>query len=215
MNETPATKPSHRLEWLIWGALVLTVLAIASAFIRTRLEDGGIGKTLEVKGEVPDFTLTNQFGQTVSLSNLLGHVWVGDVIFTTCPMSCERMTQRMRALQKELSPSAGVRFVSLTVNPLFDTPPVLKRYAERHEVDQSRWNFLTGLKTNVYNLGINGLKFAVLDNTNRTIPEDLFLHSTQFVLVDKHGKIRAYFEGTDEAERKQLFRAVKKLVREK
>ena len=215
MNETPATQASHRLEWLIWSALVLTVLAIASAFIWTRLEDGGIGKTLEVKGEVPDFTLTNQFGQTVSLSNLLGQVWVGDVIFTTCPMSCERMTQRMRALQKEISAGARVKFVSLTVNPLFDTPPVLKRYAERHEVDQSRWHFLTGLKTNVYDLGINGLKFAVLDNTNRTIPEDLFLHSTQFVLVDKHGKIRAYFEGTDEEERKQLFRAVKKLAREK
>ena len=221
MNEAPASpaptapKASHGLEWFIWSALILTVLAIAVAFTWTRVQDGGIGKTLEVKGEVPDFTLTNQFGQTVSRSNLLGQIWVGDVIFTTCPMSCERMTQRMRALQKDISPSSGVKFVSLTVNPLFDTPPVLKRYAERHEADQTRWHFLTGLKTNVYDLGINGLKFAVLDNTNRTIPEDLFLHSTQFVLVDKHGKIRAWFEGTDEVERQQLLRAVKKLAREK
>lgn len=211
MNDLPAGKPGHRLEWLVWGALVLTVLAIAAAFIRARVEE----KPLAFLGEVPDFTLTNQFAQTVSRSNLLGQVWVTDVIFTTCPVSCERMTQRMHALAKEISPRSPVKFVSLTVNPAFDTPPVLKKYAERHGVDQARWHFLTGLKSNVYELGIHGFKFTVLDNTNRVIPEDLFLHSTQFALVDKRGKIRGYFEGTDEEARRNLLVAVKKLARER
>lgn len=215
MNPSLANKPSHRIEWLVWSALVITVLAIAVAFVQTRLQESALRKSLDVLGEVPNFTLTNQFAQPISLSNLLGHVWVADVIFTTCPMSCERMTQRMHALEKEISHRAPVKFVSITAYPEFDSPAVLKKYAERHGIDQSRWHFLTGIKRDVYGLSVGGLKFAVLDNDDKNNPNNLFVHSTQFVLVDKHGKIRGYFEGTEEDDRKQLLLAIKKLAREK
>jgi protein SCO1/2 len=215
MKESPAKRPGHRLEWLVWGALVMTVLAIAAAFVWTRSQESNPHKPLDILGDVPSFTLTNQFAQPISLTNLLGQVWVADVIFTTCPMSCERMTQRMNALAKQVSDRAPVKFVSITAYPSFDTSDVLKKYAERHGVDQSRWHFLTGIKRDVYELSVNGLKFSVLDNTNRVIPEDLFIHSTQFALVDKRGKIRGYFEGTEDEDRKQLLLAVRKLAREK
>jgi protein SCO1 len=215
VNELPANRPGHRVEWLVWGALALTILAIAVAFVQTRMQESGLRKPLDSLGEVPPFTLTNQFARAVSLTNLLGQVWVADVIFTTCPMSCERMTQRMHSLEKEVSARAPVKFVSITAHPQVDTPAVLKKYADRHGVDQDRWHFLTGLKQDVYALSVNGLKFAVLDNTNRVIPEDLFIHSTQFALVDKRGKIRGYFEGTEDEDRKQLLLAIKKLTREK
>ena len=215
MKESPAKQPSHRLEWMVWGALVLTVLVIAVAFVRIRLQDANLRKPLDVLGEVPPFTLTNQLALPFSLTNLLGNVWIADVIFTTCPMSCERMTQRMQTIANEISSRAPVKFVSITAHPAFDTPTVLKKYAERHGIDQSRWHFLTGIKQDVYGLSVNGMKFSVLDNTNRVIPEDLFIHSTQFALVDKRGKIRGYFEGTEEEDRKQLLIAVKKLAREK
>jgi protein SCO1/2 len=166
-------------------------------------------------GPVPDFTLTNQFAQTVSLTNLLGQVWVADVIFTRCPMSCERMTQRMHALQKEVSPRWPVKFVSLTADPAFDSPAVLNTYAKRHGIDQSRWHFLTGLKRDVYALSVGGLKFSVLDNDDKNNPDNLFIHSEKFVLVDKHGTIRGYFDGTEDEERRQLLLAVKELAREK
>jgi protein SCO1/2 len=130
-------------------------------------------------------------------------------------MSCERMTQRMHGLEKEIPARSPVKFVSITAHPQFDSPAVLKKYAERHGVDENRWHFLTGLKQDVYALSVNGLKFAVLENTNRVIPEDLFIHSTQFALVDKRGKIRGYFEGTEDEDRKQLLFAIKKLAREK
>ena len=214
MNESPANKPSHRVEWMVWGALAVTVVAIAIAFVQTRLRESGLHNPLAVLGEVPAFTLTNQFSQPVSLSNLLGHVWVADVIFTRCPMSCERMTQRMLALEKEVPQGASVRFVSITADPLRDSPPVLKAYAERHGINQGRWHFLTGLKRDVYELSVNGMKFAVLENTNRVIPDDLFIHSEHFALVDKRGRIRGIFEGSEEEDRKQLPLAIKKLVRE-
>ena len=215
MNDQPARKSGHQVEWIVWSALLLTVALIAVAFVRIRLQESGLRKPLDVLGEVPFFTLTNQFGRPLSLSNLLGQVWVADVIFTTCPVSCERMTQRMHALEKDLPPQLPVKFVSITANPGYDSPEVLKKYAQRHEIDQARWHFLTGIKRDVYALSVGGLKFAVLDNEDKSNPDNLFVHSTQFVLVDKHGRIRGYFEGTEEEDRQQLLLAAKKLVREK
>ena len=203
------------MEWLVWGALILTVLAIAFAFVRARLQESGLRKPLDVIAEVPPFTLTNQLAQTVSLTNLLGQVWVADVIFTTCPMSCERMTQRMLALQKEIPVRSPVKFVSITAYPQHDSPAVLKKYADRHGADQERWHFLTGVKRDVYELSVNGMKFGVVENTNRVIPDDLFIHSTHFALVDKRGRIRGVFEGTEEEDRKELLIAIKKLARER
>ena len=185
------------------------------AFVWTRMMDSGLRRPLNVLGQVPDFTLTNQFGQPVSLSNLLGHVWVADVIFTRCPVSCERMTQRMKALANDIPARLPVKFVSLTADPGYDTPPILKSYAEARGLDQSRWHLLTGAKRDVYRLSIDGLKFTVLDNDQKTDPNDLFIHSTTFVLVDKRGNIRGSFEGTDDEDRKQLLLAVKKLAKER
>jgi protein SCO1 len=213
MEPAPAKRDSHVLEWIIWSALALTIAGVLAAFVWTRFANR-LQKPLVTAGEVPPFSLTNQFGQTTTLTNLLGHVWVADVIFTRCPMSCERMTQRMRALQEQLP--ASVRFVSLTADPGYDSPQVLAKYADRHQADSSRWLFLTGVKTNVYKLAIDGLKFAVLDKTEQKITDDdLFIHSTSFVLVDKRGQIRGWFEGAEEEERKQLVAAVKRLQRER
>jgi protein SCO1/2 len=146
---------------------------------------------------------------------LLGHVVVADVIFTRCPLSCERMSQRMRALQDQLGPRANVRFISLTADPGFDTPAVLRKYSERHGASD-RWHFLTGIKRDVYSLAVEGLKFVVLDKTEQKVSDDdLFVHSTLFVLIDKRGRIRGYFEGTDDQQRKQLAIAVKILSRER
>jgi protein SCO1/2 len=214
-SEAPIPRPGHRIEWIVWSALVLTVLAIMVAFVWTRMMDSGLRRPLNVLGQVPDFTLTNQFGQAVSRSNLLGQVWVADVIFTRCPVSCERMTQRMKALANDVPARQPVKFVSLTADPGYDTPPILKAYAEARGLDQSRWHLLTGFKRDVYRLSIDGLKFTVLDNDQKTDPNDLFIHSTTFVLVDKQGNIRASFEGTDDEDRKQLLLAVKKLAKER
>lgn len=215
MTDQPAKPAGHRLEWLVFSALVITVLVIGVAFVRDQFRDRGLERRLQLVAQVPDFTLTNQFSQPVSLTNLLGQVWVADVIFTTCPMSCEQMTRRMKAVAEQISDRAPVKFVSITAYPQHDTPEVLKKYATDRGLDQSRWHFLTGLKSNVYELSVHGMKFAVLDNTNRVIPEDLFIHSTHFALVDKRGNIRGIFEGTEEEDRQQLLLGVRKLLRER
>jgi protein SCO1 len=214
-SSTQPKRNSHLVEYLIWGALAATIVGVATAFFVTRLS-ARLSRPLIMAGAVPDFALTNQLGQPFGLTNLLGHVWVADVIFTRCPMSCERMSQRMRVLQDELGSRSPVRFLSVTADPVNDTPDILRKYAERHGADANRWTFVTGVKSNVYKLAVDGLKFVVRDKTeDKTTPDDLFIHSTKFVLVDKHGQIRGYFEGTDEEERKQLVMAVKQLQRER
>lgn len=216
MNSEPRSRPGHTVEWIVWGLLALTIVAISVAFFVHRFGSGRLRKNLAPVADVPAFTLTNQFGEAMSLTNLLGQVWVADVIFSRCPISCEQMSRRMRALQDQLARRTGITFVSLTADPDFDSPAVLKRYAERHAADPARWFFLTGPKRDVYRLAVDGLKFVVLDKTEqKETPDDLFIHSTQFVLVDKRGRIRGYFEATEEEERQQLALAIKKLLRER
>ena len=191
---------SRSVQWLVWGFLFLTVLVIGGAFLRSKTQPvEATGSALPVIGRVADFSLTNQFGQTISLAHLRGKVWVADIIFTRCPGPCATMTQRMSELQAALPPSQPVQLVSLTTDPEFDTPAVFKKYAERFKAQPDRWHFLTGTKADLVKLAVNSLKLTVLDQeeVRRTSPNDLFIHSTIFVVVDKQGRLRAVFESLD------------------
>jgi cytochrome oxidase Cu insertion factor (SCO1/SenC/PrrC family) len=117
MNEGPSAKPSHAIEWLVWGLVAATVIAIGAAFVVHRFGGEQLHKPLTVAGEVPAFTLTNQFGQPLSNTDLRGSVWVADVIFSRCPVSCEQMTRRMRAVQDEFGNRAGVKRRRSIVSP--------------------------------------------------------------------------------------------------
>lgn len=150
---------------------------------------------LPILGEIADFTMTNQLGQTVRRDDLLGKVWVADVIFTRCPGPCAKMTTRMADLQAAIPAKWPVKLISLTTDPEYDTPEVLNRYAEQYKADSARWNFLHAPKPAIVDLAVKNLKLVVLDKEEaRESPNDLFIHSTMLVLVDKHGRLRGSFE---------------------
>jgi protein SCO1/2 len=94
----------------------------------------------------PDFTLTDQDGQSVQLSNLHGKVVLLDFIYTSCPGPCPILSRKFAQLQKKLGDNFGkeVMLLSITVDPQHDTPAVLKQYAHRYQADTSGWKFLTG-----------------------------------------------------------------------
>jgi protein SCO1/2 len=151
---------------------------------------------LPVLNPVADFTLTNQAGQAVTLAALTNHVWLADIIFTRCPGPCPRMTRQMKSLQDLLPVASPVRLVTLTTDPMYDTPAVLTRYAGHFQADTNRWLFLTGAKTEVAGLAAGSLKLGsqpvpAKDQTNEF---DLFIHTTIFVMVDKHARLRGFFE---------------------
>lgn len=159
-------------------------------------------------GAVPDFSLTDETGKSVSLGDLKGKVWIADFIFTNCAGTCPQISTTMRRLQNALP--AEIHLVSFSVDPARDTPEVLAKYADEFRADKTRWHFLTGEKDALYDLSIKGFKLA-LEDTGGTEAEPI-THSTRLVLVDKDGQIRGYYGGTDEEEWKKLFTDAIKLL---
>src|SRR5712692_3321569 len=149
-------------------------------------------RTVSSYGSVPSFELVNQNGQPFGSAQLLGKIWIADFIFTTCPGPCPMISSRMSELQTPLE-KTDVHLVSFTVDPDKDTPEVLRGYAEKLQAQPTRWDFLTGPKSAIYDLSKNGFKLAVSDGTQEAgVP----VHSTCMALVDRHGEIRGYYEAT-------------------
>lgn len=190
---------TERLSRTIWVGVGLVIVLAAAAFVLGRLQprrEVAATDALPVLGTVADFALTNQAGQAVTLADLRGRVWLGDIIFTRCPGPCIRMTRQMKSVQDALPPGGSVKLVTLTTDPEYDTPEILKKYADRNGADASRWMFLTGTEQDVRALGVNGLKLGSVPvkPEDRNSADDLFVHSTIFVLIDKQVRLRAAFE---------------------
>jgi cytochrome oxidase Cu insertion factor (SCO1/SenC/PrrC family) len=153
-------------------------------------------KKLPYYGQIADFTLTNQDGQLTTLADLTNHVWVADIIFTRCAGPCPRMTGQMKSLQDKLPDDGLAKFVTLTTDLDYDSPVILKRYGRHYDADFNRWIFLTGTKSEIASLAAGSLKLgstpiAPKDQQNAA---DLFIHTTIFVLVDKHARMRGIYE---------------------
>ena len=218
MDET-----SGRLSRTLWVGVGLLIVILAVAAVLSRVEPRrGRAAAPPVLGQVADFTLTNQNGQAVTLTNLLGQVWVADIIFTSCAGPCPRMTKQMKALQDGLPSGSDARLITLTTDPGTDTPAVLKTYAARFGANPDRWMFLTGTKKEIAALAIGSLKLTAIEKKpeERENPQDLFIHSTIFVVVDKQARLRGVFEtegeGIDPIQaRKEILATVRQLERER
>jgi len=132
------------------------------------------------------------------------------------------MTRQMKELEKALTAGSDAKLVTLTTDPDYDTPPILKTYSERFSADGNRWTFLTGTKPEIRKLGIDSLKLTAIEKKpeEREESNDLFIHSTIFVLVDRKAQWRGTFETTGEGiDPKQvqakILESVSQLEREK
>lgn len=143
-------------------------------------------------GQVPAFSLIDQRGQTVTQGDLRDKLWIVDFIFTTCPDVCPMLTQQLASLRKSLPRDARLRFVSISVDPEYDTPERLRAFAELHGANHPDWFFLTGDASAVKRVVTEGFKQAM-----QAVPEEPgrprnVLHGTHFVLVDGTGTIRGF-----------------------
>ena len=208
--------PRKPVEWITWGALIVTILCVALAFVWQRITESR-APDLPVIGSLPEFTLTNQSLQPVTKASLLGHVTLADIIFTRCGGPCPEMTRKMSALQRVLLDDPMVKLLTLTTDPGYDTPEVLKQYGSRFNANFSRWSFLSGPKLEIVRLAVDGLKLIAEEKPikDRTSAEDLFIHSTIFVIVDKQARLRGAFDSTEPDFEKQVRVAVKRLLKER
>lgn len=159
---------------------------------------------------VPPAALIADSGEPFSTDSLRGQVVIWDFIFTRCGATCPMMTRSMQKLALELEDVEPLRFASVSVDPVYDTPEVLAAYAAQHRKD-TRWVFLTGDRDEVLSLSVEGFKLAA------GVPQDglePLLHSTKFVLVDATGTVRGYYESGDDEEMKNLAAHARALVRE-
>jgi protein SCO1/2 len=216
-----ASPASPTLERLVWGIVGLAAGVVIGAFLYARLGprlsgSGTEAPPLPVLANVTGFALTNHAGLEVSATDLRGQPWLGAIIFTRCPGPCVRVTRNLVALQNRLLPESGLRFVVLTADPQFDTPTVLREYGERFGADFRRWHFLTGPQLALYTVATQQLLLAVAENPDPTnaAPQDLFIHSTKVVLVDRAGRVRGAYDGEEPAAGEQILADVRRLERE-
>jgi protein SCO1 len=162
--------------------------------------------SLEVFGDIPPFQLVAQDGQPFHSQVLAGKIWVADFIYTTCPGPCPRMTSQMREVQDAVSKIPDVRLVSFTVDPEQDTPPVLAAYAKTHGASSAMWYFLTGPVPALQTLDRDAFKLGNVDGTMQ--------HSTRFVLVDRQGRIRGYYDTSESSAIPKVISDIYALARE-
>jgi cytochrome oxidase Cu insertion factor (SCO1/SenC/PrrC family) len=181
-------------------------LTVAFAGAATWLELKPPEKPLERYRALPEFALTNQDGERVTLDNLKGKVWLADFVYTTCPGPCPIISAHMARLQRTLPD--GARLVSFSTDPDNDTPTVLKAYSRKFG-GGDRWTFLTGPKDQIYDLIEHGFMLPIAAPTGAQI-----IHSTRIILVDKTGAVRGFYDGTTFDPDVRILADVRKLLQE-
>jgi len=164
---------------------------------------------------IPKFSFTNQSGREVSHRDYENKVFVTDFFFTTCPTICPVMSTQMSRLQTLLDKEGhlgDVMLLSHSINPEYDQPDTLKAYAARMEADTTTWNFVTGAREDIYFQAKKGYFINALETDTAA---GGYIHSDNFILVDRGMHIRGYYDGTSTKEVDQLFKDIKTLLEEK
>tara|TARA_B110001454_G_scaffold132570_1_gene123452 strand:+ start:152 stop:802 length:651 start_codon:yes stop_codon:yes gene_type:complete len=161
---------------------------------------------------IPKFEFTNQEGNLVTNKTYEGKIYVADFFFTSCPGICPRLTKNMRKLQEAFKDDAEVALLSHSVTPLKDSVPILKAYAIENGVDATKWNLVTGAKKEIY--AIARKAYFADEDFVKTQNEDAFIHTENFVLIDKKGRIRGVYNGTLAIETERIVRHIHLLKKE-
>ncbi|SFR72723.1 SCO family protein [Maribacter stanieri] len=162
--------------------------------------------------KIPDFKLVDQLGDTLTQKSFNNQIYITDFFFTSCPGICLKMTNNMTKVQEAFLDHPEVAILSHSVTPSIDSVSVLKTYAEKNGVIDSKWHLVTGDKTEIYNLGRN--EYFVENDLG--IPKDIndFLHTENFLLIDKNKHIRGIYNGLNRASIAQLITDVNALLEE-
>lgn len=195
--------------------LTIALLLIATLFINcqsptnnNQTSNAVVGNeqllTLSDLGELPEFSLTNQSGKTITTADLKGKIWVADFFFTSCQGVCPVMTARMSKLDKTLG-NKGLNLLSISVDPATDTPENLTEYAKNFDA-KDNWQFLTGEKAKIIDLSVKGFRLS--------LGEDPMSHSQRLVLIDNRSHIRGYYHVDRENEMQLLVEHAAQLLKE-
>ena len=160
---------------------------------------------------VHDFELVDQQGKFFSQEGLKNKIYVVDFFFTTCQSICPKMTTQMQRVYQKYKNDDRIMFLSHTVMPEIDSAEVLNAYARQFEADATQWKFLTGSKKEIYKLARQS--YFVVSNQGSGDEHD-FIHTENFVLVDKNKRLRGFYDGTSEKDVNRLMEEIEVLMEE-
>ena len=155
--------------------------------------------------KISDFKLTNQNGKEITQANYKDKIYVADFFFTTCQDICPVMTKNMYQLQEELKNDNQILLLSHTVIPEVDTVEQLKEYAVENNVDDSKWNLVTGDKKQIYELARKS--YLAVEDSNYSQYD--MIHTENFMLIDKERQIRGFYDGTNSEDINRLLKDIK------
>lgn len=200
------TRPrSYRLGMMVVALTIVAGLLVSLGLV-SPYPQNRVGENLGAQSwELGSFTLQDSAGQTVTDADLANRVWIASFIFTKCQLSCPKITSQMKSLGGKLGAS-DVLQVSISVDPEHDTPEVLNQYAQRFEVDQSRWKFLTGSKANVMSLITEKFKLsaAATEESQRQLGAEDIAHSDRLALIDRGNRVVGFYDSNDSAKVAEL-----------
>tara|TARA_B100001540_G_C15750028_1_gene616492 strand:- start:58 stop:735 length:678 start_codon:yes stop_codon:yes gene_type:complete len=188
---------------------VINPIDLPSEMVDPSLINVGVGH------KIKPFKFTNQYNELIELKEVEGCVFVAEYFFTTCPTICPIMNKQMQRVQKYFTNEKQFKILSFTVHPEVDTVEQLLRYAKKHNAVKNQWHFLTGSKKQLYESARKSfflLKPAEVKNQG-DVGSD-FIHTNNFVLVDKFLQIRGYYDGTNPKEIDKLIRDAENLITE-
>jgi protein SCO1/2 len=159
--------------------------------------------------KIPEFSLTNQDGNLVTEKTFENKIYVTDFFFTFCSGICPKMTDNMGVLQEEFKGDGSVLLLSHSVTPDHDTPAVLQEYADAKGVIPGKWHLVTGDRQEIYDLG--RMAYFVEEDLGLEKKANDFLHTENFVLIDKNKHIRGIYNGLNKTAIAQLITDIKTL----
>ncbi len=155
---------------------------------------------------VSDFKLINQNGEPITQKNYKNKIYVADFFFTRCGTICPLMTDNMAIIQNVFLNDKDVMLLSLSVTPEMDSIQILRAYANKKGVIDSKWNITTGDKKHIYELARKSY-FAVVEQGDGGLQD--FIHTPSFILIDKKKQIRGIYDGTNDADIKRIISDIK------
>ena len=165
------------------------------AQVNSKLVDTSVAHRIKYH-TISDFNLINQNGDINTQAFYDDKIYVADFFFTTCQSICPVMTKNMKKVQDKLINDKEILLLSHSVTPEIDSVEQLKRYAISHQINDDKWNLVTGDKKQIYNLARKSY-LAVEDNP---IGEYDMIHTDNFILIDKKNQIRGFYDGPLELE---------------
>ena len=178
--------------------------------VNPRLVDDSV-KHVGRNHRIGAFNLVNQNGDLISEENFENKIYIADFFFTRCQTICPIMAINMAELQAYYKDDDALKFLSHSVTPVIDSVSVLRAYADKNNAIDGKWEITTGSKQHIYELARKSY-FAVLDEGDGG--EQDFIHTEQFVLVDKNKKIRGFYDGTDAREVERIIKDIEILKNE-